>query len=51
MMQIKMKNFIKKLESRYVSGLKTLYYVCMTDNQSQINHSINIFRGMKKVVI
>lgn len=41
-MQIKMKNFIKKLESRYVSGLKTLYYVCMTDNQSQINHSINI---------
>lgn len=51
MMQIKMKNFIKKLGSRYVSGLKTLYYVCMTDNQSQINHSINIFREMKKVVI
>ena len=34
MMQIKMKNYIKKLGSRYVSGLKTLYYVCMTDNQS-----------------
>lgn len=51
MMQIKMKNYIKKLGSRYVSGLKTLYYVCMTDNQSQINHSINIFREMKKVVI
>ena len=51
MMQIKMKNFIKKLGNRYVSGLKTLYYVCMTDNQSQINHSINIFREMKKVVI
>lgn len=51
MMQIKMKNFIKKPGSRYVSGLKTLYYVCMTDNQSQINHSINIFREMKKVVI
>lgn len=51
MMQIKMKNFIKKQGSRYVSGLKTLYYVCMTDNQSQINHSINIFREMKKVVI
>lgn len=51
MMQIKMKNFIKKLGSCYVSGLKTLYYVCMTDNQSQINHSINIFREMKKVVI
>ena len=51
MMQIKMKNFIKKRGSRYVSGLKTLYYVCMTDNQSQINHSINIFREMKKVVI
>lgn len=51
MIQIKMKNFIKKLGSRYVSGLKTLYYVCMTDNQSQINHSINIFREMKKVVI
>lgn len=51
MMQIKMKNFIKKPGSRYVSGLKTLYYVCMTDNQSQINHSINIFREMKTVVI
>lgn len=51
MMQIKMKNFIKKLGNRYVSGLKTLYYVCMTDNQSQINHSINNFREMKKVVI
>lgn len=51
MMQIKMKNYIKKPGSRYVSGLKTLYYVCMTDNQSQINHSINIFREMKKVVI
>ena len=51
MMQIKMKIYIKKLGSRYVSGLKTLYYVCMTDNQSQINHSINIFREMKKVVI
>ena len=46
-----MKDIIKKLGSRYVSGLKTLYYVCMTDNQSQINHSINIFREMKKVVI
>ena len=51
MIQIKMKDIIKKLGSRYVSGLKTLYYVCMTDNQSQINHSINIFREMKKVVI
>lgn len=51
MMQIKMKNFIKKLVNRYVSGLKTLYYACMTDNQSQINHSINNFREMKKVVI
>ncbi len=51
MMQIKMKDIIKKLGSRYVSGLKTLYYVCMTDNQSQIIHSINNFREMKKVVI
>ncbi len=51
MIQIKMKNFIKKLGNRYVSGLKTLYYVCMADNQSQINHSINNFREMKKVVI
>lgn len=51
MIQIKMKDIIKKLGSRYVSGLKTLYYVCMTDNQSQIDHSINIFREMKKVVI
>lgn len=51
MTQIKMKNFIKKLGGRYVSGLKTLYYVCMADNQSQIIHSINNFREMKKVVI
>ena len=51
MIQIKMKDIIKKLGSRYVSDLKTLYYVCMADNQSQINHSINIFREMKKVVI